>query len=177
MTPPERIETHRLILRRPVLEDAGPIFEGYAHDAEVTRYLTWRPHQNIEQTKEFLRRCHDFWERRAAFPWAIIRAGETRPIGMIDLRPQGSRSEIGYVLARPFWGQGYMTEAAQALVEWALSQRETYRVWAVCDVENVNSAKVLERVGMRREGILRRWIVHPNIDAVPRDCYCYAIAK
>ena len=70
-----------------------------------------------------------------------------------------------------------MTEAAQALVELALSQRETYRVWAVCDVENANSAKVLEWVGMRREGILRRWIIHPNIDAVPRDCCCYAIAK
>ena len=71
----------------------------------------------------------------------------------------------------------YMTEAAQALVEWALSQPEIYRVWAVCDVENTNSAKVRERVGMRREGILRRWIIHPNIDAVPRDCYCYAMAK
>jgi RimJ/RimL family protein N-acetyltransferase len=166
-----------LVLRRPVLEDAASIFERYARDPEVTRYLTWRPHQNVERTQEFLHRCCAFWDRREAFPWAIVRKGETRPIGMIDLRPQGERVEIGYVLARPFWGQGYVTEAAQALVEWALSQPEIYRVWAVCDVQNTASAKVLEKLGMRREGVLRRWIIHPNIDVVPRDCYCYAITK
>jgi len=70
-----------------------------------------------------------------------------------------------------------VTEAAQALVEWALSQPEIYRVWAVCDVQNTASTKVLEKLGMRREGVLRRWIIHPNIDVVPRDCYCYAITK
>jgi ribosomal-protein-alanine N-acetyltransferase len=101
----------------------------------------------------------------------------TGPIGMIDLRPQGERAEIGYVLARPYWGQGYMTEAAHAVVEWVLRQPGIYRVWAVCDVENTASARVLEKVGMQREGVLRRWIIHPNVDAVPRDCYCYAMIK
>lgn len=177
MTPPEIVETPRLTLRRPVLEDAAVIFERYARDPEVTRYLTWRPHQTIEQTQEFLRRCCEFWGRGVAFPWVIVRKGGTGPIGMIDLRPQGERAEIGYVLARPFWGQGYMSEAAQAVIEWALNQPEIYRVWAVCDVDNTASAKVLEKAGMRREGILRRWIIHPNVDAVPRDCYCYAITK
>ena len=70
-----------------------------------------------------------------------------------------------------------MTEAVRAVVEWALSQPGIYRVWAVCDVDNAASAKVLEKVGMRCEGILRRWVIHPNIDAAPRDCYCYAIIK
>jgi ribosomal-protein-alanine N-acetyltransferase len=166
-----------LVLRRPVLGDAASIFERYARDPEVTRYLTWRPHQNIERTQEFLRRCGAFWESREAFPWVIVPKGETGPIGMIDLRPQGERAEIGYVLARPYWGQGYMTEAAHAVVEWALSQPGIYRVWAVCDVENAASAKVLEKVGMLREGVLRRWIIHPNVDPVPRDCYCYAMIK
>jgi ribosomal-protein-alanine N-acetyltransferase len=175
--PPEIIETPRLILRRPVLEDAASIFERYARDPDVTRYLTWRPHQSIEQTKEFLRRCCALSERREAFPWVIVAKGETGPIGMIDLRPQGERAEIGYVLARPYWGQGYMTEAAHAVVEWVLRQPGIYRVWAVCDVENTASARVLEKVGMQREGVLRRWIIHPNVDAVPRDCYCYAMIK
>jgi ribosomal-protein-alanine N-acetyltransferase len=175
--PPEIIETPRLVTRRPVLEDAASIFERYARDPEVTRYLTWRPHQNIDRTREFLRRCCAFWESREAFPWVITPKGETRPIGMIDLRPQGERVEIGYVLAQPFWAQGYMTEAARAVIEWVLSQPEIYRVWAVCDVENTASARVLEKVGMQREGVLRRWIIHPNVDAVPRDCYCYAMIK
>lgn len=177
MKPPEPVITPRLVLRRAVLEDASPIFEGYARDPEVTRFLSWRPHEGIERTQDFLRRCRDFWEGNEAFPCAIVLKGEKRPIGMIDLRPQGNRVELGYVLARSFWGRGYMTEAARALVEWALNQPAIWRVWAVCDVENAASARVLEKVGMGREGILRRWIIHPNISADPRDCYCYAITK
>ncbi|HLW48066.1 MAG TPA: GNAT family N-acetyltransferase [bacterium] len=177
MIPPERIETARLILRRPVLEDAAAIFERYAHDPDVTRYLTWRPHQNIARTLDFLRGCGALWDGHEGFAWAIVQKGETLPIGMIDLRPQGERAEIGYVLARTFWRRGYVTEAARAVVEWALSRPHVYRVWAVCDVENTASARVLEKIGMRREGVLRRWIIHPNIDGAPRDCYCYAIAK
>lgn len=96
---------------------------------------------------------------------------------MIELRMQGHRAEIGYVLARSHWKRGYMTEAAHAVVEWALSQPEIFRVWAVCDVENVASAKMLEKIGMRREGILARWIVHPSVSKEPRDCYCYAVTK
>lgn len=96
---------------------------------------------------------------------------------MIDVRPQGQRVEIGYVLARAFWNHGYITEAAQAMVDWALRQPEIFRVWAVCDVDNVASSRVLEKIGMRREGVLRRWIIHPNMSAEPRDCYCYAITK
>lgn len=175
--PPERIETPRLVLRRAVLEDAPAIFERYARDPDVTRYLTWRPHESVERTQDFLRRCHDFWESGVAFPWAIVLKGETRPIGMIDLRPRDHRVEIGYVLAHSVWGRGYMTEAARVLVEWALSHPEIFRVWAVCDVENASSVKLLERIGLHREGVLRRWIVHPNISSEPRDCYCYAITK
>ncbi len=100
LIPPESIETPRLVLRRAVPEDASAIFEQYARDPEVTRYLTWRPNESVEQTQDFLRRSADSWERGVAFPWAIVPKGETRPIGMIDLRPQDHRVEIGYVLAR-----------------------------------------------------------------------------
>jgi len=64
---------------------------------------------------------------------------------MIELRPSGHRAEIGYVLGRPWWGQGFMTEAARAVVEWGLAQPAMFRVWAVTDVDNVASARVLER--------------------------------
>jgi RimJ/RimL family protein N-acetyltransferase len=70
-----------------------------------------------------------------------------------------------------------MTEAVTALIGWALKQDAIYRVWAVCDVENGASARVMEKAGMKREGTLRRWSVHPNIGDQPRDSYCYAITK
>ena len=70
-----------------------------------------------------------------------------------------------------------MTEALEPLVNWAIAQPDIYRVWAVCDIENLASARVLEKLGMTREGRLHRWLVHPNISDEPRDCFCYAKVK
>ncbi len=67
-----------------------------------------------------------------------------------------------------------MTEAARAVVEWALAEREIYRVWAVVDLENPASQRVLEKVGMTREGVLRRWVVMPRQGPTPRDVWCFA---
>jgi [ribosomal protein S5]-alanine N-acetyltransferase len=55
-----------------------------------------------------------------------------------------------------------------------LAQPAMFRVWAVTDVDNVASARVLERAGMTREGLLRSWLMHPSLSAAPRDCWCYA---
>jgi len=73
-----------------------------------------------------------------------------------------------------YWHHGYATEAGRAVIAWAADLPEVYRVWAVCDVENPASARVLEKLGMSREGVLRRWIIHPNISSEPRDCYVYS---
>jgi RimJ/RimL family protein N-acetyltransferase len=70
-----------------------------------------------------------------------------------------------------------MTEAATSIVDWAIAQPQIFRVWAFCDVENAASARVLEKLGMKYEGILRRWLAHTNISADPRDCLCYAKVK
>ncbi len=174
MRPPETIETARLHLRPPRMEDASAIFDQYAQDAAVARYLTWRPHQDIAETQAFLRRCLAVWQDGSAFPWAIIHKADSQLIGMVEIRIQGHRVDLGYGLAQRYWGQGYMPEAVAAIMDWAWQQATIYRVWAVCDVENHGSARVLEKVGMQREGVLRRWIMHPNRSDEPRDCYCYA---
>jgi RimJ/RimL family protein N-acetyltransferase len=70
-----------------------------------------------------------------------------------------------------------MPEAIRPLVEWALRQSHIHRVWAFCDVENRASARVFEKLGMHKEGTLRRWIVHPNVGEIPRDCYVYSCVK
>ena len=63
------------------------------------------------------------------------------------------------------------------MVQWAMSHPEVYRIWAVCDVDNVASARLLESVGMQLEGTLRRWLIHPTMSEQPRDCLCYAAVK
>jgi len=177
MKPPETFETPRLLLRLPAMADAESIFQKYAQDSEVTRYLTWRPHQSIDTTRAFLQRCIQCWEDGTAFPWVITNKVGNALFGMIELRIDSFRADFGYAVARQYWGNGYATEAVKLIVKWALEQESIYRVWAICDVENLASARVMEKAGMQREGILRRYVFHPNIDGEPRDCYCYSIVK
>ena len=177
MKPPTNIETARLFLRPPTLQDAEWAFQNYTQDHDVTRYMTWRPHQDIEETLTYLRRCVACWENETAFAWVLVRKENAELLGMIEIRVQDWKADVGYVLKKSAWGNGYMSEALSAVVQWALAQPGIYRVWAVCDVDNAASARVMEKVGMQREGLLRRWIVHPNMSAEPRDSLCYAIVK
>ncbi|MBV9958558.1 MAG: GNAT family N-acetyltransferase [Acidobacteria bacterium] len=177
MKPPLRIETARLVLRKPVAEDATAIFEAYAQDELVARYLTWPPHENVEVTERVVAGCIAAWEGGARFPYVIELRETGAVVGMIEMRHDEFRVDVGYVLAREHWGRGLMTEALREIVAWALSQEKIYRVSATCDTENAGSARVLEKAGMQREGILRRRAVHPNMSPEPRDCYCYSAVK
>ncbi len=174
---PHRFRTHRLVLRTPRLTDAEAIFDAYARDPEVTKYLVWQTHSSIEVTREFLRECLDGWSRGDDLSWVISEGTSDYCIGLVGLRLRGFKADVGYVLVRPFWGKGFMPEAVQVVIDAALSVPAIHRVWAVCDVENLASSRVLEKVGMSREGILKRWIVHPAMGREPRDCYCYAKVK
>jgi ribosomal-protein-alanine N-acetyltransferase len=175
--PPETIETKRFRLRKPALRDAEDIFRKYAQDPEVTKYLTWRPNRNVQETRDFLRACLRAWDERKSFHWVIERKADHELLGMITARVDEHKWELGYVLARPYWGKGYMTEVLKRLLSRALKQKNIYRVWSVCDVDNLASARVMEKAGMKKEGILRRWSMHPTISDEPRDSYCYAITK
>ena len=96
---------------------------------------------------------------------------------MLEVRPDRFKAGMGYVLARAHWGQGFMPEAAGEIVRMILSDPSMFRVESFCDIENAASARVLEKVGMLREGVMRRYIIHPTLSHEPRDCYLYAIVK
>ena len=177
INPPEILETVRLRLRKPIAADAKAIFSRYAQDPEVTKYVSWRAHQKVAETREFVTSCLVSRKAGKAFHWVIERRDNHQLLGMMTARADDQKWELGYVLARSNWGKGYMTEAVKGVVDWAFKQPEIFRVWAVCDVDNLASARVMERAGMKREGILRRWSVHPNVSNEPRDSYCYAIVK
>jgi ribosomal-protein-alanine N-acetyltransferase len=164
-------ETARLMARRAAPDAAPQIFEAYAQDPEVARYMIWRPHRDVHETVAFLERCERAWHEGIAFPWTLWMKEDKGLAGMIDARLGGTSVDIGYVLRRSLWRRGLMTEAARFVVTWALSRPGVYRVWATCDVENVASARLLESIGMKREGVLRHWIVHPNISEEPRDAF------
>jgi RimJ/RimL family protein N-acetyltransferase len=175
--PPNVLTTARLQLRRPQAEYASRVFDAYAQDSEVTRYLCWRPHQSLDDAIKAMENRLQEWDSGREFPWFLFERSSNRLVGSITARMEGHRVNLGYVLSRSVWGRGYMTEAVAAVVSWAFSLPEIYRVWALCDVENVASARVLEKAGMTREGTLKQFGIHPNISAIPRDCYSYAITR
>jgi len=177
MKPPEIIRTPRLILRKPRMDDAPAIFTSYAQDPEVTRYITWQPHNNIEETRRIVELMLKLWEDGSAYSLVVTLKDMDSAIGMIAMHPDGFKVEIGYVLARAHWGRGYMSEAALAVTNWLLEQPEIQRVFATCDVENPASARVMEKAGMVREGLLRKYSFHPGVSEEPRDSYIYAIVK
>ncbi|HVM95462.1 MAG TPA: GNAT family N-acetyltransferase, partial [Candidatus Acidoferrales bacterium] len=173
----ESITTDRLLLRPPRVSDASAIFEGWTQDVQVTRYLMWRPHTSVHETVEFLQRCERGDLPGVGAPWLITKRDDGSALGMIDLRLDAGRAEIGYVLRRSAWGKGYMTEAVRAVLEAAFAIPEVRRVWATCDVDNVASARVLEKAGMQREALLRQYAVHPNLGPEPRDGHLYAVIR
>jgi len=173
ITAPIQLETQRLRLRAPILEDVDAIYEEYATDHDVTRYVTWVPHKSRVTVAEFVRERIERFQTGQEFSWVITLPSDNRPIGMIGARVRGHTADIGYVLSRNHWSHDYMTEAVSALAQWLLDQPGVFRVWAVCDIENIGSARVLEKSHFEREGLLRRWIIHPNRSSEPRDVYIY----
>ena len=174
---PDIFETARLRLRPPTTDDAQLIFDAYAQDPDVTRYLVWLPHRSVETTKHFLSHCVERWAAKTAFPYVIMRLRDGELMGMVEIQFHQHGANIGYVLAKNHWGQGIMPEAARCIVTHALAQPAIFRVQAFCDIENIASARTLERIGMSREGVLRRYVIHPLLSSEPRDCYLYAITR
>jgi [ribosomal protein S5]-alanine N-acetyltransferase len=170
--PPPRFATARLVGRIPRAEDAPAVFNAYAADAAVTRYLSWRTYDRVEPLATYLRECTANWERGAGhLAWLLCLKGTDTPIGSIGVTLEGGgRAVFGYVLGRKFWGHGFAAEALTHLVTWALDHPAIFRAWAYCDLDNAASARVMEKAGMVREGILRRWHVCPNLSPEPRDC-------
>lgn len=180
---PDEIHTARLLLRKPRATDAPLMFNAYAQDPAVTRYLMWRPHANVEETRAVIDRFLAAWERQEGFCWFLFGNDTGEMIGSIAARPEvraglaDNGFNLGFLLARSQWGNGYMPEAIAAVVEWAFSERWVSRISAACDLENHASARALEKAGFVRERILPQFSVHPNISSAPRDCYEYAINR
>jgi len=176
--PPTSFSTARLHARRPRVDDAPAVYDAYASDPEVTRYLSWPAYTRIEPLKVFLSECVSHWEKNESpFSWLLCLKGSDRPIGSIGLTLEKGKAMFGYALAKKSWSHGFAAEALTYLVEWSLAQPDISRAWAYCDVENPTSARVMEKAGMQHEGLLRRWHVCPTLGPELRDCVVYAKIK
>jgi len=174
--PPESFTTERLRARLPRADDAEAAFAAYAADPEVTRFLSWRCYTDVAALRDFLRGASRIWETGADghYPWMLCLRDSGQVVGSIGVSIDMHGVMLGYVLGRAHWNQGLMTEAVRHVAAWALAQPPLFRVWAFCDAANPASARVMEKAGLVREGLLRRWHVCPTIGPEPRDCLTYA---
>jgi ribosomal-protein-alanine N-acetyltransferase len=164
----------RVTLRAPTVDDADLLFERIASDPEVTRYLSWRPHPNVDETRRVIT---EFFNVGGETTWLIELRDGGGPIGLCGWRrPQPHIVDFGYCLGRPWWRQGLMTEVVQLLLDKARRDPSVYRVTAHCHVDNTASARLLERSGLAFEGRLARYAVLPNISAEPQDCLLFGKA-
>jgi [ribosomal protein S5]-alanine N-acetyltransferase len=169
------IRTARLTLRAPTPDDARAIFETYASDREVTRYMGWPRHEKLASTEWFVSFAIHEWKTHGVGTHLIF-AGE-QLVGSTGLHVDtNTRGEVatGYVLGRAYWGQGIATEACRAMVDLA-RRRGDRRVSAYCHADHAASARVLEKSGLVFEGVLPKHIVFPNYGVGLEDVRLYAL--
>lgn len=170
------LETSRTILRRIEKQDVNDIYN-YCKDEEVSKYTTWYAHKSIEDTENFINFVLDRYNNSQLSPWGIQDKSTGKIIGTCDFvnwNIDNYRAEIGYALSRELWGQGYMTECVKKLIEFGFKTMNLVRIEARCNLLNLGSSRVMEKSGMKFEGILRRHILTKgNIE----DVKIYSIIK
>ena len=174
----QRLETERLILRRFVGEDADAMYRNWASDDEVTKYLTWPTHSNIDVTKHVIEMWSNSYADEKKYLWAIIlKENGDEPIGSISavrMDEDISMVHIGYCIGRNWWHQGITSEALKAVIKFFFEEVDVNRIEARHDPRNPNSGKVMQKCGMKYEGTMR--CADRNNQGISDTCY-YALLK
>lgn len=167
--------TERLQLRPPRESDSTAIFHCYATDPDVTRYVGWPRHRDIDDTRAFVASALEEWQRWPAGPLLIESREDGRLLGATGLDfESGDMASTGYVLAKAAWGRGYAQEALSAVVAMADSLGVQY-LYALCHADHAISARLLERCGFTQEALLRDRVSFPNLEeGTPQDVRRYS---
>ena len=181
----QRLETNRLTLRKLLPADAPQMYQGWASDPEVTRWLRWEPHRDAAQTAALLEAWALLYPNDDYYQWAIAETAGGRLVGTISLfysaqgrdldaaawrRPGveilGGVWQAGYCIGRPWWGRGYATEALRAVTAFWFEQ--VGGPWLACAhaAANPASGRVMEKAGFT----LDHTDIYKKFDGTPVDC-------
>ena len=151
------LETDDLILRKARRDDRNDIFT-YASDPEVSRFVLWEPHRTPAETARFIRTLRFLYREALPSSWAVTLRETGKVIGTIGFvwySAENRSAELGYSFSRKYWNHGYATQALRAVIASAFSSLNLDRIEAQHDIRNPASGRVMQKCGLRQEGILR----------------------
>jgi len=154
-----KLETERLILRQFTIDDAECIFKNWANDNEVTKYLTWPSHKNINETISIREKWMKEYEKKDFYQWAIVLREINEPIGSISVVKKDDDIKmvhIGYCIGKNWWNMGITSEALNMLIKFFFEEVGINRIESRFDPNNPNSGKVMAKCGMKYEGHMRQ---------------------
>ncbi len=155
----QAIQTERLLLRRFTPADAEAMFQNWANDPMVTRYVTWPPHGSLAVTQELLASWCQAYERDDNYNWAIEYEGKlVGSISVVRLNAKVEWADLGYCLSRSCWSKGIMTEAVLALVDYLFCEVGVNRIGIDLAAQNLASGRVAQKCGFTYEGTARAYI-------------------
>jgi [ribosomal protein S5]-alanine N-acetyltransferase len=152
------LETKRLKLRKIILDDVEDMYS-YCSNEEVPKYASWNAHNSLKETKETIERVINQWENRKLVHWGIEYKENRKLIGTIEfvtLDTQHKVAEIGYAVSQEYWGKGIATEAANEVIKFGFNNINLVRIQARCYLENIGSARVMEKAKMSFKGVIRK---------------------
>ncbi|TPW26530.1 GNAT family N-acetyltransferase [Pararhizobium mangrovi] len=144
--------TERLVLRPPHVEDIDAIAD-LANDARIATMVSRMPHPYTRKDAvDFVRNAKKGAIGKCVYAVTLAETGTFCGCCGLDPQPEADTLELGYWLGAPFWGKGYATEAAHALVDMAFRTRDIDRLHARCRVTNAASRRVIEKCGLQYQG-------------------------
>ncbi len=155
---PQTLRTQRIQLRPLTLGDVPAVF-AYGADPQVSRYVTWPTHRSVADSLDFVQQVVRRYESGMIQTWALHHIEQDKLIGTIALDSIDDKNRygtVGYVLARPWWNQGIMTEVLRAMLDCVFRTTPLNRIEACCDTRNPRSARVMQKSGMTFEGTRRQ---------------------
>ena len=145
------IETDRLILRPWQTSFAQQMFDNWATDKDVTKFLSWEPHKNVEETKQVI----TMWTQELNYNWCIFDKSINEAVGSISVVKRADRDfycEVGYCSSKKVWNKGYMTEALKAVINFLFDEGYN-KIELRHAVDNPASGRVMQKAGMTYQGV------------------------
>jgi [ribosomal protein S5]-alanine N-acetyltransferase len=170
-----QLETRNLTLREMGPADAEAVFQIFADD-EVTQFYDLAALTDIEQASQLIIRQADRFAQQTGLRWGITQKDHDTVIGTCGymFHKPSFRAELGYDLARPYWGRGIMTEALQAIIRFGFEELGVNRFQALVMPGNVASIKLLLKLGFQEEGVLREYA---HFKGAFHDLHCFSLLK